>query len=63
MYINKLKWEYFTERRTKKYVKGCWFLLFSRNLLEKNGKKLIFTTANTGIDSAEMVSKKVNKAA
>ena len=52
-----MKWEYSIEWRTRKYLKDYWFLLFSKNLLHRDGKKLIFSTTSTGTDSAEIVSK------
>ena len=45
---------YSIEPRTTKYVKGCGFLLFARNLSKKYRKQLL----NTGLDSLKTASKK-----
>ena len=46
---------YSIESRTRKYVKGCGFLSFARNLSNKYGKQLL----NTGIDVLKTATKKV----
>ena len=50
---------YSTEPRLRKYVKGYGFLLFAKNFGNKYGKKLMDTTAKTGIDAARTTSKRI----
>ena len=45
--------------RTRKCVKEYGFLAFARNLSNKQGEKLIHTTAKTGLDAAKTVYKKL----
>ena len=50
---------YSIEPRTRKYVKGYWFLSFLRNLSNKYGKKLLDTATTIGLDALKATSKKV----
>ena len=50
---------YSTEPRFRKYVKGYGFLSFARNFGNKYGKKLLDTATKTGMDAAEITSKRV----
>ena len=50
---------YSTESRFRKYVKGYGFLSFARKFGDKYGKKLMDTSAKTGIDTAKTASKRL----
>ena len=50
---------YSTEPKFRKYVKGYGFLSFAKNFGNKYGKKLTDTAAKTGIDAAQIASKRV----
>ena len=50
---------YSTEPRYGKYARGYGFLLFTRKLGDKYGKKLMNTARKTGIDAAKTASKRV----
>ena len=49
---------YSIDPREKRYVKGNRFLLFTRNLLDKYGEKVLDTATKTTLDSAKISSKK-----
>ena len=48
---------YYAEPRTRKFVKECEFLLLTRNLSNKYGKKLRYTGAKAGLDIIKNASK------
>ena len=50
---------YSTEPKFRKYVKGYGFLSFAKNFGNKYDKKLMGTATKTGIDAAEIASKRV----
>ena len=50
---------YFTETRTRKYLKGYECLSFARTLSNKNKKTIFDTATKTGLDNVKTVSKKV----
>ena len=50
---------YSTESRFRKYVKGCGFLSFARELGKRYGKKIMDTTTKTGMDAVKTASKRV----
>ena len=50
---------YSTEPRFRKYIKGYGFLSFAKKFGNKYGKKLMDTATKTGMDAAEIASKKV----
>ena len=52
---------YSTEPKYRKYVKGYGFLSFTRNFVDKYGKKLMDTETKTGKDTARTASKRVVK--
>ena len=49
---------YSTESRFRKYVKGYGFLSFTKNFGNKYGKNLMDTATKTGMDAAEIASKR-----
>ena len=44
--------------KTKKYIKGCRFLLFVRNLFDKYGEKVLNTATKTRLEVLKTASKK-----
>lgn len=52
-----MKMRFCIETRTRKYVKGYAFLSFTRNLFDKNGKKLTDTATKISLHSAKPASK------
>ena len=50
---------YSIKPRFRKYVKGYGFLSFAKNFGNKYDKKLMGTATKTGIDAAEIASKRV----
>ena len=50
---------YSTESRFRKYVKGYGFLSFAKKFGNKYDKKLMDTATKTGIDAANVASKRV----
>ena len=42
---------YFTETKTRKYVKGYGFLSFGRNLSNKFGRQLLEVVTKTRVDA------------
>ena len=50
---------YSIEPRTRKYVKGCGFLSFARNIFNKYRKQLSDTSAKTGLDALKTAPKRV----
>ena len=50
---------YSTEPQYRKYVKGYGFLPFAKNFGNKYGKNLMDTATKTGMDAAEIASKRV----
>ena len=51
--------KYSTEPRFRKYVKAYGFLSFARKFGNRYGKKLMVTPTKTGMDAAEIASKRV----
>ena len=49
---------YSTEPRTRKYVKGHWFLSFARNLSNKYGKTLTVAATKTSLYPAKTAFKR-----
>ena len=49
---------YSTEPRFKKYVKGYGFLSFAKTFGSKYGEKLMDTATKSGIDAAQIASKR-----
>ena len=58
-WVDIIKMRYSTEPRYGKYARGYGFLLFTRKLGDKYGKKLMNTARKTGIDAAKTASKRV----
>ena len=50
---------YSIEPRTRKYIKECWSVSFSRNLSNKYVKQSLDTATKTGLDGLQTASKKV----
>ena len=50
---------YSKELRTRKYVKGYFYLSFARNLSNKYGKQLLDTAAKTETDALKLLPKKL----
>ena len=48
---------YSIEPRARKYIKGCGFLSFARNVSVKYGKKLLDSATKTGLDAIKTASK------
>ena len=50
---------YSVEPRTRKYVTGCGFFSFGRNLSNKYGRQLLDNATKTGLDALKSASKKL----
>ena len=46
------------EPRTRKYIKGYEFLLFSRNVSDKYGEKILDTATKTRLDDSNLLPEK-----